>query len=454
MPALMTAEANPAADRRALAALADWCGRYTPWTAVDDDRIHAGPYGGGGGLWLDITGCGHLFGGEGALLDDLLARLDGLGFAAAGAVADTPGAAWAVARFAPASRRIVGGGDGATLAALPVAALGLPPVTLADLDRLGLRRLGDLAALPRAPLAARFGPALLTRLDQLFGRCDEPITPRRPIPALAARLAFAEPIAGGGDVLRATEHLLADLCARMAAARQGARRLELGLFRSDGSVVTAAVGTSRPVRDAGHLLRLMRDKLERIDAGFGIELAILAATVVAPLAATQMDLERMAAADDGLARLVDRLGNRLDPGNVVRLLPRPSHVPERACRPRPAAAVRAELPVAGDERGHQPRPLLLLPSPEPIDVIAPVPDGPPVLFRRGRRRHRLVAAEGPERIGGEWWLEADGLDGDPSRRLRDYYRVEDGDGRRFWIYREGPYRPDTAPRWYLHGLFA
>lgn len=462
LPQLTVTGADPEGERRTLEELADWCGRYTPWTAVDEDDGDAG--GGGAGIWLDISGCAHLFGGESALLNDLTDRLAAFGFAAVAAVADTPRTAWAVARFAPVgAMAIVPPGElRAALAPLPVAALGLSAVVIEALSKVGLRRIGNVLPIPRASLAARFDNRVLQHLDQALGRIQHPLSPRRPIPAMDSRLAFAEPIGHGDDITRATSQLLAELCAKLAAADLGARRLELTLYRTDSSVARAAVGTSRPVRDPGHLERLFREKRDTIDAGFGVEVMSLAATTADPLTAVQtpMGFERRPEGQD-MAKLVDRLCNRLGPENVVHLTERGSHIPERSCREvsaLTAAAVPHSPPAAktsrnGQKPPRQPRPITLLPWPEPIEVIAPVPDGPPVMFRRHRVQHRVVAAEGPERISPEWWLEDHGYDLEHQSRIRDYYRVEDSRGQRFWIYREGFYRPDRPPRWYLHGLF-
>jgi protein ImuB len=493
--ATLTVEpANPAADRRVLADLADWCGRYTPWTAIDRDGSHPGEFGGGAGLFLDVSGCAHLFGDEEALLRDLLTRFAGLGFATSAAVAETAGAAWAIARFATERIIVVQEGTAATaLGPLPMRGLRLPPEVAAALHRMGLRRIGDLLPLPRSSLTTRFGDILLRRLDQALGHLDEPLSPRLPPPLFRARLAFAEPISRTEDVTAALDHLLVDLCAGLEAAHKGARRLELAAFRTDGTMARAAVGTSRPTRTPGHLRRLFREKLDRLDAGFGIDVITLGALVVDPLRPTQatIGLEAEAAQAEKLAQLIDRLGNRLGGNAIVRLADYPSHIPERACREIPAMAglSSAEVPSplpssdgrgrenpsplpfsdgrgrragrAGEEkpannkdhRSRQPRPVNLLASPEPIEVVAPVPDGPPALFR-WRRTHYLIAnAEGPERIGPEWWLADGGHNAEALTRVRDYYRVEDNDGLRFWIYREGFFRPDRPPRWYLHGMF-
>lgn len=459
LPGLRALPADPAAEAKALDGLAAWCGRYTPWTSVDGGG--PGPCPGAGGLWLDITGCAHLFGGETALLQDLLHRLEKLGFTARTALADTPGAAWAVARFGELDGNglavVPAGSLRAALAPLPVAALRLDGQVAEGLRRVGLRRIGDLIDLPRAPLAARFGEAVLRRLDQALGRVGESLSPRRPVTPLRARLAFAEPIATPEDIATAVRHLLADLCRRLAEARQGARRLDLVLYRADGTCAATAIGTSRPVRDAGHLERLFREKLEILDPGFGIEVMTLAATIANGLEAQQGDLATGGAAtEEGLVRLIDRLGNRLGPANVARLAPQASHIPEKACREEAALAPPAPPAAAGkdDFRPAPPRPLHLLAWPEPVEVMAPVPDHPPLMFRWHGRPHRVVSADGPERIGPEWWLAEEPLDPEAAERAtRDYYRVEDADGRRFWLYRQGLYRPDGAPRWYLHGVF-
>ena len=468
LPGLTVAEADPVGDEKALDGLADWCGRYTPWTVSDRGSLYRGKLGGGGGLWLDVSGCAHLFGGEKVLLEDLVARLLGLGFTAVAAIADTPGAAWAVARFAAGCGRhrvriVPAGGTAAALAPLPVAGLRLPPAVVQDLDRIGLRSVAALRAVPRAPLAARFGESVLTRLDQALGEADEPLSPRRPLPAMIARLAFAEPIGHLDDVARAAAHLIKDLCARLAEAHQGARRLELALYLIDGAVSRAAIGASQPTRDPVHLQRLFREKLDLLTIGFGIEVATLAALEIASLAAIQMPLTSSQSEpwrSESLACLIDRLVNRLGADNVNRFLRQASHIPEHACQETPATAGCGDKRTArrdqdkettGDQQSRQPRPLILLPWPEPIEVVAPVPDGPPVMFRWGRRQHRVSIAVGPERIAPEWWRE--GLDPLRLARIRDYYRIEDSDGGRFWIFREGLYRPDIRARWYLHGLF-
>ncbi len=317
------------------------------------------------------------------------------------------------------------------LAPLPLAALRLPADTVAALARLGLKRIGDILDLPRAPLAARFGTDLLRKLDRALGREDEPLSPLLPVAPYVAERNFHEPIAREEDVLATVERLAARLETALAARGDGARRLELALFRTDGAVKRIAAGTSRPVRDPQAIRALFVERLaalgDEIDPGFGFDLARLSVLVAEPCPDEQIGLgggEDQAELD----RLVDRLSARLGRRRVSRLVAHDSHIPELA-----AAAVPAQTTARAEpgwdafrrfrtEAGLSPRPLRLLAKPEPIeDVFALVPDGPPVRFRWRRALHEVVAAEGPERIEGAWWSEAGGP-------ARDYFRVEDKSG--------------------------
>ena len=453
VPALQVHAAEPAADVRLLEDLAAWCERYTPYVALDRSHEHAA----GGGLWLDVTGCAHLFGGEAALREDLLARLCRQGLAAAVAIADTPGAAWAVARYGE-TPIVPPGGVRVALACLPVAALRLDPDTVQMLERLGLERIESLYPLPRRALVARFGDALTTRLDQAEGQVVEPISPRPPPPAHRAQMAFAEPIAQADALAPVIRRLLAELCSGLAVASLGARRLTLAFYRVDNSTAAVAIGTSRPCRDARRLERLFAEKLEHVDLGFGIERALLEAVVVEPLLPEPLAWRAMGAGDldqtRDLAPLVDRLSNRLGPDAVSQLAPRASHIPERAQARVPALSPEAAGPFAtrGGLHGPAPaRPLRLLARPEPIEAVAPLPDEPPVLFRWRRALHKVATVRGPERLAPEWWREPGS---DPASATRDYFAVEDTEGGRFWLFREGLYLAGAAmPRWYLHGLF-
>jgi protein ImuB len=445
-PALVVAQEDAPADAALLAALADWCQRYTPLVALDPPD----------GLLLDIGGCTHLFGGEQALRDDLVTCLARYGCTVRTGLADTIGAAHAAARFVDGAA-VAAGGERDFLAALPLAALRLSPETAAVLARVGLKSIGDIIDLPRAPLAARFGANLLRQLDRALGREQEPLTPLLPVPPYFTEQRFAEPIAREADVLRTVERLAGRLRVMLERRGEGARRIELTLFRTDGAVARIAVGTARPLRDAGGVRALFAERLaalaDEFDPGFGFDLARLAILVAEPAPPEQAGFGRADAAEQAAAldRLTDRLAARLGPRRVERLVAEDSHIPERA-----AVAVPAQH--TGDDDGWEafrrfraaaelsPRPLRLLVEPEPLgEVMAVVPDGPPRRFAWRGAWHDVAAAEGPERIAAAWWHE----DGP----VRDYFQVEDKAGLRFWLFRAGLYR-DGIPRWFMHGLFA
>lgn len=457
LPTLEVAPAAPDRDREVLADLADWAQRYTPWAAVD----------GADGLLLDVTGCAGLFGGEAALLTDLRRRLAGMGFAATAALADTVGAAWAIARaLSPGrdgQRCLAGGEEGAALAPLPVERLRLTPEAAAGLHRVGLHRIGDLAGLSRTGLTARFGPAVCRALDRALGREGEAISPRRPPPDYAERLAFADPIGSTDAVRRAVLRALERLDRRLELEGLGARRLTVRAVRSDGTVAVEEIGTSRPRRGASAMIRLFDRWLDRLDVGFGLDAVIVEVPVVEPLAPEQGDLDRRHTAPASVeADVLDRLAGRLGP--VRRIDPVDSHWPERAARPVPAYA----KPSGAAWPTDRVRPTRLLVPPEPVEATAPLPDAPPVQFRWRGRLVRVARADGPERLLPEWWPGPGdrARPGDaPVPQPRDYYRVEDEGGGRWWLYRAGLYRPvpegevtdrptTGEPAWYLHGLMA
>jgi protein ImuB len=433
IPQLHTAAAAPDADAQDLNRLADWCHRYTPLAATD------GLENGTAGLVLDITGCAHLCGGEAALIEDLLLRLARFGMAAHAAAADTPAAAYGWARFGQGAR-LEGSQSRARLAALPVEALRLDGEQVVQLRRLGLQTIGDIMALRRAPLATRFGEALLLRLDHMFGLRHEPISPRRPVPCWQTRVTFPDGIGRREDIDRATRHLLDELCAGLEKAGRGARSLTLDCYRLDGAVQTIAIGTGKPVCTVVHLMRLFGEKLGAIDPGFGIEVMILSATATDPLVLHQSDLTAHRAAHD-LSDVIDRLKGRLGPKRVRCLVPRESHWPERAVRSAPALSSSDATPWLC----ARPRPVQLFTPPEPLEIGEHAEDGgAPRSFRWRRSDYRVLWAEGPERIEPEWWR------GGGAESGRDYFWVQDGAGRRFWIYQNR----NTDRGWYLHGLFA
>ncbi len=445
VPDPLVAERDAAADAALVERIADWCDRYTPLVAED----------GGQALMLDITGVAHLFGGEAALLEDCLSRLAAFGITARGAIAGAADAARALARAKPGSV-VPAGHEAAAVRDLPVALIGLEAAATTALMRAGLKTIGDLLDRPRAPLAARFDADCVTRLARLTGLAHHPISPRRLVPVALAERIFFEPIARTEDIEATLAGLAADVARLLEKRGEGGRRFEAVFYRVDGHVRRIAVATTRPNRDPKAILTLFRERLaalsDPLEAGFGFDLVRLGSFETEPFAEVATSLDGRARAEDAVADLVDRLGARFGPEHVLRFLPQDTHIPERRARLVPVLA------AAGEEGGWEEavpagepplRPLSLFDPPEPVEALAEVPDGPPLRFRWRRVLHKVARAEGPERIAPEWWRMADDtLD-------RDYYRVEDEEGRRFWLYREGFWGHEaTAPRWYLHGLFA
>lgn len=454
-PRLEFVETEPEADQKLMAGLADWCDRYTPLVALDGDD----------GLFLDITGCAHLFGGEKALLADLLLRLSHQGFDARAGLASTPGMAWAAARYlAPASgesKIIPKGLEAETLKPFPLNALRLDTETVMRLENVGLRTVGAVMQAARAPLTRRYGRQLLNRLDQALARLDEPISPRLAVAELSVERRLAEPVSLIEDIERLIRLLCAALKTHLEQRGEGARALELTLFRVDGAVSRIAVGMSQPARDPPMIERLFKERLtaleDMIDAGYGYEVVRLSVLASAPFDSRQKDLagDDLSCRED-LALLVDRIHARLGKTAVFQPVAQQSHIPERAV----TCAVFAGLTApASDRQGEQendtaeaivvaPRPVRLFERPEPVEAMAEIPEGPPITFRWRRALHKVVAAEGPERIEPEWWRENE-------TRPRDYYRIEDDAGRRYWLYRQGLYTAGAGnPRWFMHGVFA
>ena len=449
VPHLVSRPADPARDAAALKRLALWAERYSPLVSLEDGAP------GDEALLLDMTGGAHLFGGETALLADLGRRLAAAQVPARLALADTPAAAWALARFAPEAAAIAPPGATAqALADLPLEALRLEPNELALARRFGLGRVGDLYGLPRAGLARRFrgaaGLHLVERLDKALGALPDPRLPVRPAPLHRAWRIYAEPLTETEGLTAQLPELAQGLALQLTTAGQGARRLSLTAFRVDGRAVSLTAGLSAPSAAAAHWLRLFKEMgLERLDLGFGADALMLSADRAEPLAARQPDLqgETDGAQAEALSGLIDRLEARLGQGSVRRPQPRASWIPERSEAWRPAAQA-AELTFAATPP-MPPRPLLLLRAPEPVTALAEAPDGPPIRFTWRRAGRRVVKAEGPERLSPEWWRRQ------PDARTRDYYRVEDDQGRRYWLFREGLYGredADAAPTWWMHGL--
>ena len=443
-PRLKIAPSDPAGDLAFLESLALWAQRWGPWSALDQPD----------GLLVDVSAVAHLFGGEARLLADAQAAFDRRGLSARLAIAPTAGAAWALAHFGP-ERAILKPEDKAAerLADLPVAALRLDDAVLTVLRRLGLKRLGQLHGIGRDALHRRFrsrSPEAnpLVRLDQLLGRVAEPLLPVVAVPDPLVQRRLMEPIRHRQLLDQVLVDLAADMAHELEGKAQGARRLELGLWRVDGEVIVRRLEFAAATRDPAHIARLFAGKLDDIDAGFGIELLRLRASWVEPLALVQGDIEAAAEAHGtNLAEFIDRLAVRLGEKAVRRPVPYASHLPERAQRWQ--APLEPEPASQGQFVFHQ-RPLKLLDRPEQIAMIYATPDGFPQRFRWRGQSHEVVRVEGPERIAPEWWRERS------TARLRDYYRIEDSEGRRYWIYRHGLADDGRggAPEWFLQGLCA
>lgn len=454
VPDLVVADDDPARDAAALARLAELCLAYTPGVSCDTDAAL---------VLLDIAGATHFWAqpgdaddgdAEARLARDAVVRLSAAGFIARAGIAATPEAAGACALF---------GVDEADLGTLPVAALRLPAEAERALARAGLTSIGALAVRPRAALAARFGALLTDRLDRILGAVDSRITPQRRAPPIVATARFAEPLTHA-DALRAVlRDLASELAVQMEERGLGGRRFAARFERSDGAVRSLAIETGAPTRDAALLDRLVAERLDALadplDPGFGFDAITLAVTRHEALGIDQLTLEGGVGGQDSravaLAELVDRLGARLGAGAVQRMVANDSHIPEQAAFALPAAMPLPHGPARWDtpETGEPPlRPFHLFDPPQPVEVIAEIPDGPPRQFRWRRTLHHVTRYEGPERIAAEWWKKQHG---EPVPPTRDYYRVEDAHGRRFWIFRHGLYgRGERQPRWYVHGLFA
>lgn len=444
LPGLKVAEADPVADNHLLHSLAAACDRHTPLVALD----------GADGLYLDITGCADLFGGEATLHWQLSQRFAAAGMATRIAVAGTPHAARAAAHF-HYTAILPPGTEAQAARSLPIAALEQGPEITTALIRAGLKCVADLADRPAPMLAARFGAGLVTALRRITGQEDIRLTPLRALPECQATRVFPEPMLEMPAIQAVLADLAQDICQMLAERGQGGRRFEASFFRSDGKVRRIVIDTAAACRTVPTILRLMQLKLDTladpVDPGFGFDAFRLAALQTDPLTDRQITLDGKAEADADVTALVDRLVVRLGRANVQRFVSRNSHDPRHSAVRVPAGSDVPHPPWPEPEAGNPPaRPLTLFTPPQRIEAVAEVPDGPPLRFRWRRVVHVVARAEGPERIAPEWWLAENN-----APATRDYYRIEDAKGHRFWIFREGLFEDfQERPRWFLHGLFA
>jgi protein ImuB len=440
VPELVVVPHDPVADHAWLDRIAQGCARYTPLVALDAPD----------GLILDIAGTEHLFGGEAGIAADLERRLDRLGMTLRHAFADTADAARALARYPspPAPD------EAAAIRRLPVASLGLDGEATVALVRAGLKTVGDLASRPMANIAARFGADAASALRRILGDAPSPLDPRIAPPPVAVERRFAEPLGSTAHATQVLAELAGEAIDALAVRGKGGRHFRATFFRSDGLARGIAVETGHPTRDAGLVMRLFAERMDTLvdplDPGFGFDMIRLAVPRFDPLDASQLKLEGGAVRAAAMDELVDRMTTRLGRGRVRRLRGADTHIPEQAQLALPAIDAPPPAPWPAPAPGEPPsRPFHLFDPPQPIEVIAEVPDGPPHQFRWRRAVHAVRRYEGPERIAAEWWRRRDngGL-------TRDYYRVEDVQGRRYWLFRHGLYDEKPDPRWYIHGLFA
>ena len=452
-PQVRVYDADEAADADALNAIAEWCDRFTPLVALDPPH----------GLLLDITGCTHLFGGEAAMMHLVCGGLTAQGFVVSGAIAGTAVCARTLTRSID-GRIVCDGGEADALRALPVSALGAGMAVVTGLRRAGLKTIGDVAERERHEITARFGAGFTALLEQALGESDAPISPRKPLPDYIVEKRFAEPVATEAVISATLSELAGMLVTAMAQQGKGARRLEANFFRTDGAVRAIMVDTGQPVMRSEVIDRLFRERLsalsDPLDPGFGFDLIRLSASRTEVIVQEQRYLDAHVHDQDELSALIDRIAARIGGKRVVVHLPQDTHIPERVVGAAPAqhhlaAAAQGLWPARA--AGEPPlRPLRLFKRPEQIKVIAEVPDGPPARFVWRRATHAVVRAEGPERVAMEWWRSGAAV------LTRDYFRVEDEEGLRFWLYRDGLYgreieqEPDKAvqPNWLMHGLFA
>ncbi len=431
-PNLVALPAQPLEDGRALERLAVWCLRYSPLvSAFSPDSI-----------WIDATGATHLFGGETKMLETIRGAMAGHGLTARIAMAASPGAAWALAHFAPQS--ITVSSAPADLNPLPVMALRISLATGRSLWRVGLKTIADLRHIPRATLPRRFGKDLLLRLDQALGQAPESIEAVLPPAAKRKRLVFAEPIGTADDLKRTIGLLAPPLCAELEKSQEGARKLDLLFFRTDNRVETIRLALARPSRNPAHFIKLLGDKVETVDPGFGVDSAVLTAWRTEPLFPHQIDTESGMDSLGDTSDLVDSFASQVGARNVYRIASHASDIPERAMKSvDPASAPSPSWPA------NLPRPVRLFSPPEPVEVMAMLPDHPPARFTWRGDGHAVKRADGPERVYGEWW-QAEREQGE----VRDYFRVEDEQGERFWLYRDNRLTAENMHRWYVHGVFA
>ncbi|RYG51513.1 MAG: DNA polymerase Y family protein [Chitinophagaceae bacterium] len=434
IPGLQVLDDVPGLSTKLLTGMAEWSIRFTPVAAIDEPD----------GLLLDVTGCAHLWGDEKQYLTDIYKRFKGFGYDVRLSVADTIGAAWAVARYGRGSVIVEHGEQMNAILSLPGAALRIEPFTTERLNKLGLHNIRSFIHMPRPSLRRRFGLQILQRIGQALGHEEEWITPIQPVEEFHERLPCMDPIISAKGIEIALHRLLDALCFRLKQEEKGLRTAVLKCYRVDGKIDRIEIGTNRPSSNTQHLFKLFENKTGSIEPALGIELFTLDAPRVEDLPVAQEKLWETTDTlnDSELSELLDRIEGKVGAHHIHRYIPAEHYWPERSFKLAPSLHEKLQTPWKADGL----RPLQMLDKPQPIEVTAPVPDYPPMMFRYKGKLHKIIRADGPERIEQEWWLR-DGLH-------RDYYSVEDEEGKRYWLFRSGHYDSAKSYQWFIHGFFA
>ncbi len=434
VPALEVMDADPTIPEKLLKGIGEWCIRFTPIVGLDLPA----------GLMLEVTGCAHLWGGEKSYLAEIRKRITGFGYDVRIAMADTIGAAWAHARFGRGTAVIEPGKQASALYTLPASAIRIHPEVNQRLEKLGLRQINSFINIPRPSLRRRFGEHLLQRLDEALGMRVEEVIPLHPVELYQERLPCLEPIVTATGIEIALKRLLEGLCQRLHKEEKGLRVALFKCYRVDGKIEQLAIGTNRPSANEMHLFKLFEIKIETIEPALGIELFILEAPQVEDMLIVQDQLwqDKAGLGNIELAELLDRIEGKIGAGHIQRFVPAEHYWPERTF----ILASSIDETIQSGWKVDRPRPLQLLAKPELIEVTAPIPDYPPMLFRYNGKLHKIAKADGPERIEQEWWLQ--------QGQHRDYYAVEDEEGQRYWLFRLGHYDAAKTYQWFMHGFFA
>jgi len=435
-PGLEVLDEKPGRPKNLLRGLGEWCVRYSPIVSIDEFGMD--------GLLLEVSGCPHLWGGEREYLKEIVSRLKSKGYTVRLAIADTPGAAWAVSRFGKITPLIPSGGHLDTLLNLPPEALRLEATVLAKLRKLGFYQIKSFINMPRSVLRRRFGEDFLLRLAQAIGTEAEVLIPLKVPVAFSERLACMEPIKTKTAIEIAIQKMLENLCNRMQSEGKGLRTGILTGYRIDGKIVQVSIGTSGASHSVSHLFKLFQLRIDQIRPALGIELFVLDAPKVEDVEVPQEEMwsSKPGLNDDSVIRFLDRVAGKVGAQAIHRFLPASRYWPERAISKATSVTQKTSIPWRTDK----PRPTEMLKVPAPIEVMALIPDHPPKFFIYKGIRHLVSKADGPERIEREWWMD--------KGEHRDYYQVEDEDGCRYWLFRSGHYGGEQKHKWFIHGFFA